>query len=72
MAVTSKWRQHIKKWQSSGLTQVKYCEQQHINVRTFTARLSDYRKLSSADPGLGSVMVDSSIKAVSRYDYPND
>lgn len=49
MVVTSKWRQHIEKWQSSGLSQAAYCEQQHINVRTFTARLSDYRKLSAAD-----------------------
>ncbi|WP_445368754.1 IS66 family insertion sequence element accessory protein TnpA [Methylomonas sp. BW4-1] len=49
MAVTSKWHQHIKRWQSSGLTQAEYCAQQHINVRTFTARLSEYRKLSAAD-----------------------
>ncbi len=49
MAVTSKWHQHIQRWQSSGLTQVEYCEQQQINVRTFTARLSEYRKLSAID-----------------------
>lgn len=45
MAVTAKWRQHIEAWRRSGLSQAEYCLQQKINVRTFTARLSDYRKL---------------------------
>lgn len=45
MAVTSKWRQHIEAWQRSGLSQAAYCAQQHINSRTFGARLSEYRKL---------------------------
>ncbi len=49
MAVTTKWRQHIEAWQSSGLSQAEYCAQQRINVRTFTARLSDYRKLPKSD-----------------------
>lgn len=49
MAVTSKWRQHIEAWQRSGLSQAEYCKQQQIDVRTFTARLSDYRRLSEAD-----------------------
>jgi hypothetical protein len=49
MAITSKWRQHIEAWQRSGLSQAEYCAQQRINVRTFTARLSDYRKLPAAD-----------------------
>lgn len=44
MAITSKWRQHIEAWQRSGLSQAEYCAEQQINVRTFTARLSDYRK----------------------------
>jgi hypothetical protein len=44
MAVTSKWRQHIEAWQISGMTQVDYCRQHQLNVRTFGARLSDYRK----------------------------
>ncbi|WP_225615819.1 IS66 family insertion sequence element accessory protein TnpA [Methylomonas albis] len=44
MAVTPKWRQHIERWQSSGLSQAEYCAQQDINVRTFAARLCDYRK----------------------------
>jgi hypothetical protein len=49
MAVTSKWRQHIEAWQGSGLSQAEYCRQQQINVRTFTARLSDYRRLPEVD-----------------------
>jgi len=49
MAITSKWRQHIEAWQSSGLSQAEYCAAQQINVRTFAARLSDYRKLPKAD-----------------------
>ena len=49
MAVTSKWRQHIEAWQSSGLSQAEYCAKQQINVRTFTARLSDYRKSPKSD-----------------------
>ena len=48
MAVTLKWRQHIEAWQRSGLSQAEYCARQQINVRTFTARLSDYRKLPAA------------------------
>ena len=49
MAITSKWRQHIEAWQSSGLSQAEYCAAQQINVRTFAVRLSDYRKLSQSD-----------------------
>ena len=46
MPLTSKWRQHIEAWQCSGLSQAEYCAGQPINARTFSARLSDYRKLS--------------------------
>ena len=49
MAITSKWRQHIEAWQRSGLSQAAYCAEQKINVRTFTARLSDYRKSPQSD-----------------------
>jgi hypothetical protein len=45
MVITSKWCQHIEAWQRSGLSQAEYCAEQQINVRTFAARLSDYRKL---------------------------
>jgi hypothetical protein len=49
MAVTAKWRQHIEAWQCSGLSQAEYCTAQQLNARTFTARLSDYRKLPPLD-----------------------
>ena len=49
MAVTSKWRQHIENWQSSGLSRVEYCGQQGINARTFAARLCEYRKQPAAE-----------------------
>lgn len=49
MAITAKWRQHIEAWQRSGLSQAAYCAAQQLNVRTFTARLSDYRKLPKLD-----------------------
>ena len=61
MAITSKWRQHIERWQHSGLSPAEYCAAHYINVRTFAARLSDYRKLSQSDsanldPGAGGVL----------------
>lgn len=60
MAITSKWRQHIDAWQSSGLSQQDYCEQQLINFRTFTARLSVYRKLPAvASAGLITIHIES-------------
>jgi len=49
MAATAKWRQHIEAWQRSGLSPAAYCAAQRLNVRTFTARLSDYRKLPALD-----------------------
>jgi hypothetical protein len=49
MAITAKWRQHIEAWQRSGLSQAAYCAEQQLNVRTFAARLSDYRRLSPLD-----------------------
>ena len=49
MAITAKWRQHIETWHRSGLSQAAYCAEHQINVRTFTARLSDYRKLPKSD-----------------------
>ncbi|WP_443191935.1 IS66 family insertion sequence element accessory protein TnpA [Methylomonas rivi] len=52
MAVTSKWRRHIERWQGSGLSQTEYCGQHGINIRTFAARLSDSRKRPAAVSGL--------------------
>ncbi|WP_407663602.1 IS66 family insertion sequence element accessory protein TnpA [Methylomonas albis] len=37
----------MEAWQRSGLSQAGYCAEQHIDLRTFTVRLSDYRKLSA-------------------------
>ncbi|CAD6876308.1 IS66 family insertion sequence element accessory protein TnpA [Methylomonas fluvii] len=54
MAITSKWRQHIEAWQRSDLSQAEYCAEQQINVRTFTTRLSDYRKLPA--PGSSALI----------------
>ena len=65
MAITSKWCEHIEAWQRSGLSQAEYCAEQQINVRTFTARLSDYRKLPKADSvALIPVQVEPSSAAV--------
>lgn len=65
MAVTSKWRQHIEAWQRSGLSQAEYCAQRQINVHTFTARLSDYRKLpATGSATLIPVQIEPSVSAV--------
>ena len=44
MAITPKWRNHIEAWQSSGLTQAKYCRQHGLNTNTFSGWLRNYRK----------------------------
>ncbi|MBM4208856.1 MAG: IS66 family insertion sequence element accessory protein TnpB [Gammaproteobacteria bacterium] len=44
MAITHRWRTHIEAWQKTSLSQAAYCRQHHLNSRTFTARLSEYRK----------------------------
>jgi hypothetical protein len=59
MVITAKWRQHIEAWQRSGLSQAKYCAEQQLNARTFTARLSDYRKLPQLD---STVLIPVQIK----------
>ncbi|MGY6278027.1 IS66 family insertion sequence element accessory protein TnpA [Methylomonas sp. MgM2] len=65
MAITLKWCEHIEAWQRSGLSQAEYCAEQQINVRTFTARLSDYRKLPKSDAvALIPVQVEPSSAAV--------
>ena len=70
MAVTSKWRQHIEAWQGSGLSQAEYCAKEKINVSTFTARLSDYRKSSkSASAALIPVQVEPSATGVMVFTH---
>jgi hypothetical protein len=49
MAITAKWRQHIEAWQCSGVSQAAYCAEQQLNAHTFTARLSDYRRLAQPE-----------------------
>ncbi|MEC4747181.1 IS66 family insertion sequence element accessory protein TnpB [Methylomicrobium sp. Wu6] len=46
MTITAKWRQHIEAWQRIGLSQA---ESIAPDAHTFTARLSDYRKLFQLD-----------------------
>lgn len=50
MALSTKWLQHIEAWQQSGLPQTAYCQQKAINVRTFSARLCEYRKTPVTEP----------------------
>lgn len=50
MALSTKWLQHIEAWQQSCLPQATYCQQQAINIRTFSARLCEYRKTQTAEP----------------------
>ncbi len=70
MAITSKWREHIEAWQRSGLSQAEYCAEQQINVRTFTARLSDYRKLPESNPtALIPVQVEPSAAGVMVFTH---
>lgn len=44
MALSVDWIKHIESWQCSGLSQAEYCRRQGLNYRTFTVRLSAYRK----------------------------
>jgi hypothetical protein len=44
MATSVDWIKHIESWRSSGLSQAAYCRQRGLNYRTFTVRLSAYRK----------------------------
>jgi hypothetical protein len=44
MGLSKTWLKHIETWQSSGQSQAAYCRQFGLNVNTFSARLSDYRR----------------------------
>ena len=48
MGIPLKWLQHIEAWQQSGLSQALYCEQQQLKTGTFSARLSEYRRLNQS------------------------
>lgn len=65
MAISNRWRVHIEAWQSSGLNQAAYCRQHHLNSRTFTARLSEYRRAAGEEkPVLIPVTVTQSISEI--------
>lgn len=65
MAIPKHWRSHIEAWQSSGLSQAAYCRQHHLNSRTFTARLSEYRRETMADkPVLIPVTITQSLSEI--------
>ncbi len=61
MALTNRWKQHIELWQHSGLTQAGYCEQEGLNRKTFSARLSEFR--SSRSP-TSSVLIPIQVEAM--------
>lgn len=64
MDIPLKWRQHIEAWQQSGLSQALYCEQQQLKRGTFSARLSEYRRLNpSQSAGLIAVQIESVVPA---------
>ena len=43
MALQERHIEHIKAWQASGLTQGVYCQQQGLNVKTFSHWFKAYR-----------------------------
>ncbi|MFI3156891.1 MAG: IS66 family insertion sequence element accessory protein TnpB [Methylococcaceae bacterium] len=48
MTLTAHWIQHLNNWQNSGMTQAAYCREHQLNVKTFAARLHDFRNQESA------------------------
>jgi hypothetical protein len=61
MALTKRWKQHIELWQNSGLSQAGYCQQEGLNRKTFSARLSEYR--SNRSP-TSSVLIPIQVEAM--------
>jgi len=58
MALSKKWIGHIDAWQASGMPSADYCRQQGLNTKTFSARLSEYRRgRPSSPPALIPVQV---------------
>jgi hypothetical protein len=63
MTLTDVWRSRIESWQGNDLTQAEYCRQQTINIKTFAARLSEYRHQQKADQAvLIPIIVDEAAK----------
>jgi len=50
MALSKKWIGHIEAWQASGLPQADFCRQQQVNLKTFSARLCEYRRGQALSP----------------------
>ncbi len=61
MALTKRWRQHIELWQNSGLPQADYCQQEGLNRKTFSARLSEFRSSRTPTP---SVLIPIQVEAM--------
>jgi hypothetical protein len=61
MALTKRWKQHIELWQNSDLSQADYCQQEGLNRKTFSARLSEFR--SSRSP-TSSVLIPIQVEAM--------
>ena len=47
MTLTAHWIQHLNNWQNSGMSQAAYCREHQLNVKTFAARLHDFRNQES-------------------------
>ncbi len=41
------WQRHIRKWEDSGLSQRKYCEENRINHNAFAWRRNSFKKNKS-------------------------
>jgi hypothetical protein len=48
VALSARWKNHIERWRSSGLSQAAYCRQQGLNANTFAGHLRDVRLHESA------------------------
>jgi len=64
MALSTRWKNHIEAWQSSGLSQAEYCRQHGLNANTFSGRLSHHRSQEKPrQSGLIPVQVQSAPAA---------
>jgi len=58
MAVSTHWINHIEAWQNSDQNQASYCRQHKLNAKSFSGRISEYKKQSaSLSPALIPVQV---------------
>ncbi len=59
MAISKHWSDHIEAWQSSGLTQAAYCRLHDLNAKSFSGRLTVYRK---NQPGFSPDLIPVRVK----------